>query len=114
MVILTGLTKYLFTRDCLLFTCLPEQFYPWGLNTGDAVAHHHIGGLSPSQAKAHRLTLGGGHAAVLALRSGNKDCDYIGQNKSRRYGNLIPILRSAVLPATPPMPWSLPAWWWRW
>jgi hypothetical protein len=52
MVILTGLTKYLFTRDCLLFTCLPEQFYPWGLNTGDAVAHHHAGGLSPSQAKS--------------------------------------------------------------
>jgi hypothetical protein len=54
MVILPGATKYLFTRDYLLFIlfiCLPEQFYSWGLNTGDAVAHHHAGGLSPSQAK---------------------------------------------------------------
>jgi len=48
-------------------------------------AYHH------RRQKAHRLTLRGGHAAVVALRTSSKDCDYIGQDKSRRYGYLIPI-----------------------
>jgi hypothetical protein len=61
-------------------------------------AYHH------RRQKAHTLTLGGGHAAVVAPRTSSKDCDYIGQNTSRRYGYLIPIyLSRAKLPAIPPL-----------
>jgi hypothetical protein len=60
-------------------------------------AYHH------RRQKAHTFTLGGGHAAVVAPRTSSKDCDYIGQNTSRRYGYLIPIyLSRAKLPAIPP------------